>query len=74
MIHAIHAILACATCASNFRDETTNAASWSIFFLLGVILPLLGGVVFFMIRLARRSEQALDPEFRDEPAAASSTR
>ena len=70
----IDTLLACATCASNFQDETTNAAGWSIFFLLGVILPVLAGVVFFMIRLARRSEQALDPEFRDETPAASSTR
>ena len=67
-------LLACATCASNFQDETTNAAGWSIFFLLGMILPVLAGVVFFMIRLARRSEQALDPELRDDLTAASSTR
>ena len=67
-------LLACATCASNFQDETTNVAGWSIFFLLGMILPVLAGVVFFMIRLARRSEQALDPELRDDLTAASSTR
>jgi hypothetical protein len=67
-------LLACATCASNFQDETTNAAGWSIFFLLGMILPVLAGVVFCMIRLARRSEQALDPELRDDLTAASSTR
>lgn len=67
-------LLACATCASNFQDETTNAAGWSIFFLLGMILPVLAGVVFFMIRLARRSEQALDPELRDDLTAATSTR
>jgi hypothetical protein len=70
----LDSLLACATCAANFEDDTTNAAGWSIFFLLGVILPVLAGVVFFMIRLARRSEQALDPEFRDESPAASSTR
>lgn len=70
----IDTLLACATCASNFQDETTNAAGWSIFFLLGMILPVLAGVVFFMIRLARRSEQALDPELRDDLTAASSTR
>ena len=70
----IDTLLACATCASNFQDETTNAAGWSIFFLLGMILPVLAGVVFFMIRLARRSEQTLDPELRDDLTAASSTR
>ena len=70
----IDTILACATCAANFRDETTNAASWSIFAMLVIILPMLGGVVFFMARLARRSEQSLDPEFRDELPPVSSTR
>ncbi len=70
----IASLLACATCAANFRDETTNAASWSIFAMLLVILPLLAGVLFFMVRLARRSEQALDPEFRDGPPPAASTR
>lgn len=69
-----NSILSCATCANNFRDDATNAAGWSIFFLLGVIVPLLAVVVFFMIRLARRSEQSLDPEFRDDLPAAPSTR
>ena len=70
----IPAILACATCAANFQDETTNAAGWSIFVMLLVILPVLAGVLFFMVRLARRSEQTLDPEFRDDPPPAASTR
>lgn len=67
-------LLACATCASNFQDETTNAAGWSIFVMLVIILPMLAGVVFFMVRLARRSEASLDPEFRDDVPAAPSTR
>lgn len=62
-------LLACLTCAKSFQDHT-NAIGWSIFFLLAMILPVLGGVVFFMVRLARRSEASLDPELRDEPAAA----
>jgi len=70
----IDPILACATCASNFQDETTNAAGWSIFVMLVIILPMLSGVVFFMVRLARRSEQALDPELRDELPPAAPTR
>jgi len=68
-------LIACATCAADFKNEPNNAAGWSIFFLLGMIVPLLGGVVFLMARLARRSEQNLDPQFRDVlPAAAPSTR
>ncbi len=57
-------ILACLTCAKNFADHT-NAIGWSIFALLALILPMLGGVVFLMVRLARRGDAALDPELRD---------
>lgn len=62
----IDTLLACASCASNFTDDGPNAASWSIFFLLAVILPVLGSVVFFMVRVIRRSDAALDPELRDD--------
>jgi hypothetical protein len=60
--------LACVTCARSFQDHT-NAIGWSIFFLLAMILPVLGGVVFFMVRLVRRSDAALDPELRDDAAS-----
>lgn len=59
-----HSLLACATCAKSFEDHT-NAIGWSIFLLLGVIVALLGGVVFFMVRLIRRGESELDPELCD---------
>jgi hypothetical protein len=58
-------LLACATCARSFEDHT-NAIGWSIFLLLAMILPVLGGVVFFMVRLVRRGETTLDPELRDD--------
>lgn len=67
-------LLACSTCAVNFQDDTTNAAGWSIFFMLGMILPVLLGVVFFMVRLVRRSNVELEPEFRDELPAATPSR
>lgn len=66
-------ILACLTCAKNFADHT-NAIGWSIFALLALILPMLGGVVFFMVRLARRGEATLDPELRDEPVTTATLR
>lgn len=66
-------LLACATCARNFEDHT-NAIGWSIFALLGVILTLLSGVVFFMVRLVRRSESTLDPELCDDFSPATSSR
>ncbi|MEM1084771.1 MAG: hypothetical protein AAGI48_11735 [Verrucomicrobiota bacterium] len=60
--------LACPTCASNFRQDG-DAAGWSILFLLVVILCILGGVAFCMVRLAKRETDNLDPELRDEPIA-----
>ncbi|WP_367871583.1 hypothetical protein [Luteolibacter sp. Populi] len=66
-------LLACATCVNTSQADSSNAAGWSIFFLLGAILLVLGPVVFFLVRMARRSEQTLDPEFRDDTPAASVT-
>ena len=61
----IDSLLACATCASNFESED-NAAGYSILFMLAVILPMLGGVAFFMIRIMRRSSMGLDAELLDD--------
>jgi ATP/ADP translocase len=47
---------------------------FAIVALLTLIVTLLGGVVFFMVRLARRSEATLDPELRDEVASTVSAR
>lgn len=67
-------LIACATCVQTSQNDTTDAVGWAIFFLLGVILLMLGAVVFFIVRVARRSAAALDPEFRDvEPAPASAS-
>ena len=43
-----------------------DAAGWSIFFLLAVILAVLGGIVFCMIRIARREKENFDPELSDD--------
>lgn len=59
-------LIACSTCANNFVDGETDAAGWSILFLLAVIVPVLLGVVFCMVRIARREQEALDPELRDD--------
>lgn len=56
--------IACSTCSVNFA-ATGDSIGYSIFFLLIVILAVLGGVAFFMIRLARRELANLDPELRD---------
>jgi len=57
--------LACSTCSATF-GASADSIGYSIFFLLIVILAVLGGVAFFMIRLARRELNNLDPELRDD--------
>ena len=52
--------LACATCAANYQGEGANAIGSSILFLLGVILAVIGSVVFLMVRLARRANRFSD--------------
>lgn len=62
--------LACSTCRVTMIQAGGEAASWSIFFLLVVILMMLGGIGVFMFRLARGERKHLDPTLSDdyEPA------
>lgn len=57
--------LACATCQLNSAGHG-DSAGYAILFMLAVILPILGGVVFCMARIARREGAELDPELRDD--------
>ena len=59
-------ILACSTCRVTMVEGGGEAASWSIFFLLIVILAMLGGIGFFMFRIARREKEHLDPTLSDD--------
>jgi hypothetical protein len=43
-----------------------DAAGWSIFFLLVMILGVLGGVVFCVFRIARRERENFDPTLSDD--------
>ncbi len=43
-----------------------DAAGWSIFFLLFVIITMLGGIGFFMFRIARRQSEHFDPTLSDD--------
>ena len=58
--------LSCSTCRVNMIGAGGDAAGWSIFFLLIVILAILGAVIFFMARLMRRERDNLDPELQDD--------
>lgn len=58
--------LACSTCRVSMIEGGGDAAGYSIFALLVVILSVLGGVGFYMIRIISRGEKDLDPELRDD--------
>ncbi len=58
--------LACSTCRVTMVAGGGEAAGWSIFFLLVVILVVLGGIGFFMFRIARREKEHFDPTLSDE--------
>ena len=58
--------LACSTCRVNMIEGGGDAAGWSIFFLLVVILAMLGGIGFFMFRIARREREHFDPTLSDD--------
>jgi hypothetical protein len=63
-------ILACSTCRVTMVAGGGDAAGWSIFALLVVVLTVLGGVAFFMFRIVRREREFLDPELMEEPMPA----
>lgn len=65
-------LLACSTCQITMREAGGEAASWSIFTLLVIILLVMGSVGWFMVVLARREKANLDPSLSDEPVSSSS--
>lgn len=65
MIHSF-STLACSTCRVSMIEGGGDAAGWSIFFLLVVILAMLGGIGFFMLRIARREREHFDPSLSDD--------
>lgn len=63
---SIFNLIACSTCRVTMIDGGGDAAGWSIFFLLVVIVAMLGGIGFFMFRIARREREHFDPSLSDE--------
>lgn len=57
--------LACTTCAKSFQEGGGNAAGWAILFLLGVTVPVLGGIGICMVRIARREREMLNSEYAE---------
>lgn len=68
----IPSILACTTCARAFHSAGGNAAGLAILLLLVVIVGVLSGVVFLMVRIARREQENLPLEYRDEVSSSHS--
>jgi hypothetical protein len=58
--------LACSTCRTSMIEGGGDAAGYSIFALLLVILSVLGGIGFYMIRMISRDGKNLDPELQDD--------
>ena len=65
-------MLACSTCRVTMLEGGGDAAGWSIFFLLVVIVAVLGGVGFCMLRIAWRERKHFDPSLSDDPLPDSS--
>jgi hypothetical protein len=59
-------VLACSTCRATMVGAGSDAAGWSIFFMLVVILGMLGGIGIFMFRMARREKDHFDPSLSDD--------
>lgn len=61
----IPSLIACTTCRVTMVEAGGDAAGWSIFTLLLIILPVLIGTAWFMIRIARRERENFDPAYSD---------
>ncbi len=59
-------LLACSTCRVSMIEGGGDAAGWSIFALLVIILSILFGIGFFMVRIARREREHFDPTLSDD--------
>lgn len=70
----ISPIVACSTCRVSMIEGGGDAGGWSIFFLLAVILAVLFGIVFCMIRIARRERENFDPQLSDDYPRPAATR
>jgi ATP/ADP translocase len=64
--------IACSTCRVTMIDGGGDAAGWSIFALLFIIVAMLGGIGFFMFRIARREREHFDPSLSDDYVPAKS--
>lgn len=71
-MNLMNQFFACGMCRDTMIAGGGDAAGWSIFFLLFVILGMLGGIGFFMFSLARRGKEHFDPTLSDDYVPAES--
>lgn len=62
----LYNLLACSTCRITMIEGGGDEAGWSIFALLVVILAMMSACGWFMVKIARREKQFLDPELMDD--------
>ncbi len=65
-MNVLPSLLACSTCRVTMVAGGGDAAGWSIFFLLVVIVGMMAGIGFFMFRIARREREHFDPSLSDD--------
>lgn len=65
-MNSLPLFIACSSCRNSMVIGGGDAAGWSIFFLLIVILGMLGGIGFFMFRFVMREKENFDPELCDD--------
>lgn len=59
-------ILACSVCMGTGKDHLDSVAvGYAMLFMLGIIIPMLCAIIFFIARMARREKANLDPALSD---------
>lgn len=58
--------LACSVCMGSGPEHMDSvAAGYAMLFMLMIIVPMLCAIIFFIVRMARRESENLDPSLCD---------
>ncbi len=58
--------LACSVCMGVGEEHLDSvAAGYAMLFMLLIIIPMLGAIIFFIARMAKRERDNLDPSLSD---------
>lgn len=65
-MHLDLATLACSVCmGSGPEHKDSVAAGYAMLVMLCIILPMLCGIIYLIVRIARREREHLDPSLSD---------